>query len=240
MGLSESGASQERSETTTTAAATTPAPASVYQRPALPRRRRRPMRAARRTGGFTPRPSSSLRTSCFSAGFGMSSAPLLPAVVSDRGLVDLLVACRRVARAHLDGGTGVLEREVVGLEAVLDDAYLVLGVARVGGTLDAGALVRVVTRVGDGERLVHLPALGLLGALLGHYRGGNLVEVVIVVFPPVIVPPVVVAIVVVFPPIIVPPVVAVVIIPTAIVVPKLVSHSGEGQCGHYYRYHRRQ
>jgi hypothetical protein len=59
IGLSESGASQERSETATTAVATTPAPASVYQRPALPRRRRRPVRAARRTGGFTPRPSSS-------------------------------------------------------------------------------------------------------------------------------------------------------------------------------------
>jgi hypothetical protein len=77
MGLSESGASQERSETITTAAATTPAPASVYQRPALPRRRRRLIRAARRAGVFTPRPSSSsLGTTCFSMGsFGMSSAP---------------------------------------------------------------------------------------------------------------------------------------------------------------------
>jgi hypothetical protein len=52
MGLSESGASHERSETATTAAATTPAPASAYQRPALPRRRRRPMRAAWRSAGF--------------------------------------------------------------------------------------------------------------------------------------------------------------------------------------------
>jgi hypothetical protein len=78
MGLSESGASQERSEITTTAAATTPAPASVYQRPALPRRPRRLIRAARRrTGVFEPRSSSfsSLRTSCFSACFRMSSAP---------------------------------------------------------------------------------------------------------------------------------------------------------------------
>ncbi len=76
IGLSESGASQERSETTTTAAETTPAPASVYQRPALPRRRRRPLRAARRTGGFTPQPSSSyLRTGWFSAGLEIGRAP---------------------------------------------------------------------------------------------------------------------------------------------------------------------
>ena len=77
MGLSESGASHERSETTTTAAVTTPTPPSTYPRPALPRRRSRPVRAARRAGGFTPRPSSSsLRTNHFSMGcFGMSSAP---------------------------------------------------------------------------------------------------------------------------------------------------------------------
>jgi len=82
MGLSESGASHERSETTTTATATTPTPPSTYPRLALPRRRRRrskPIHAARRAGGFTPPPSSSsLRTSCFSTGcFGMSSAPYL-------------------------------------------------------------------------------------------------------------------------------------------------------------------
>ena len=118
MGLSLSGASQERSEVIPTAAATTPAPASVYQRPTLPRRPRRLIRAARRTRAFTPRSSSfSLRTSCFSAGFRMSSAPLpLTAVVgSCRGLVDLLVARSVVGRVHLDRGAGVFEGEVVGL-----------------------------------------------------------------------------------------------------------------------------
>jgi hypothetical protein len=74
MGLSESGANQERSETAITAAATTPTPASTYPRLARPRRRTRPMRAARRAGALRPRPSSSscsccLRTSCFSMGF---------------------------------------------------------------------------------------------------------------------------------------------------------------------------
>jgi hypothetical protein len=96
MGLSELGASQERSETTNTAAATTPAPASAYQRPMLPRRPSRPIRAAMRAGVFTPRPSSSsLRTSRFSIGLSMRSAPLpLTAVVRASGLVDLLVARR--------------------------------------------------------------------------------------------------------------------------------------------------
>jgi hypothetical protein len=77
MGLSESGASHERSETTTTAAVTTPTPPTTYPRPALPRRCSRPVRAARRAGGFTPRPSSStLRANHFCMGcFGMSSAP---------------------------------------------------------------------------------------------------------------------------------------------------------------------
>lgn len=53
MGLSESGANQERSETAITAAATTPTPASTYPRLARPERRTRrtrPVRAARRAG----------------------------------------------------------------------------------------------------------------------------------------------------------------------------------------------
>jgi hypothetical protein len=236
MGLSESGASQERSETITTAAATTTAPASVYPRPALPRRRRRPMRAARRTGVFTSRPSSSsLRTSRFSMGcFGMSSAPLLPAVVSGRsGLVDLLVADGRVARANLDRRAGVLEGEVVGLGAVLDDTYLILGVTRVGHSLNTRALVGVVARVGDVERLVNVPALGLLRGLLINYWGSSLV--VVVVFPPVVVVPPVIVIVV-FPPL----VIVAVVFPPLVVVPTLASHSGEGQRGHHYRYHRCQ
>jgi hypothetical protein len=56
MGLSESGANQERSETAITAAATTPTPASTYPRLARPERRTRltrltrPVSAARRAG----------------------------------------------------------------------------------------------------------------------------------------------------------------------------------------------
>ena len=53
MGLSESGANQERSETAITAAATTPTPASIYPRLARPERRTRRTRrvsAARRAG----------------------------------------------------------------------------------------------------------------------------------------------------------------------------------------------
>src|SRR5918998_2995482 len=68
-------------------------------------------------------------------------------------LVDLLVAPSGVARANLYRGSGVLEAEVVGLGAVLEDAYLVLGVAGVGHSLYAYALVGVVARAGDGERL---------------------------------------------------------------------------------------
>src|ERR671916_231123 len=72
MGLSESGANQERSETAITAAATTPTPASTYPRLARPKRRTRPVSAARRAGALTPRPSSCsclLRASCFSMSF---------------------------------------------------------------------------------------------------------------------------------------------------------------------------
>jgi hypothetical protein len=53
MGLSESGANQERSETAITAAAITPTPASIYPRLARPERRTRrtrPVSAARRAG----------------------------------------------------------------------------------------------------------------------------------------------------------------------------------------------
>src|ERR687894_1998275 len=54
MGLSESGANQERSETAITAAATTPTPASTYPRLARPKRCTRPVSAARRGGGASP------------------------------------------------------------------------------------------------------------------------------------------------------------------------------------------
>ena len=82
MGLSESGANQERSETAITAAATTPTPASTYPRLARPKRRTRrtrPVHAARRAGALTPRPSSCscfLRASCFSMDFAAWASAL--------------------------------------------------------------------------------------------------------------------------------------------------------------------
>jgi hypothetical protein len=113
MGLSEFGASQLSSETNTTAAATTPVPASTYPRLARPSRRTKRLGRVnrRRAGAFEPRPPPlSLRTSCFSICFSKRSAPLpLTVVVSARGLVDLLIARRRRARANLDGGARVLE-----------------------------------------------------------------------------------------------------------------------------------
>ena len=76
------------------------------------------------------------------------------------GLVDLLVARRRVLGAHLYGSAVVLELEVVGLGAILKDPDLVLGVTGVRDALHARALVRVVARAGDVERLVNVSALG--------------------------------------------------------------------------------
>jgi hypothetical protein len=60
---------------------------------------------------------------------------------SRRGLVDLLVARRRVLGRHVDGGAHVLELEVIGLGALLDEARLVLGVACVGHPLNNHALI---------------------------------------------------------------------------------------------------
>src|SRR5215212_2763424 len=132
MGLSESGASQ-------------------YPRLARPRRRTKRLACAnrRRAGARKPRPPPpSLRTGCFSICLSIRGAPLpLTAVVSGRGLVDLLVARGGVARAHVNGRAYVLEFEVVCLGAALNDAYLVLGVSGVGHPLDACALVGVVARV---------------------------------------------------------------------------------------------
>jgi hypothetical protein len=73
VGLSESGASEVRSETTTTAAATTPTPADAYPRPVRPRREspRRERKFGRGVAGaFAPRPSLRirLRTSFVTAG----------------------------------------------------------------------------------------------------------------------------------------------------------------------------
>src|SRR5215216_3222440 len=86
------------------------------------------------------------------------------------GLVDLLVARRRVRGVHLYRRADLLELEVVGLRTVLDDVGQVLGVAGVTDTLDARTLGRVVAGLGDVERLVEFTALGILLALLGDRR----------------------------------------------------------------------
>src|SRR4028119_116156 len=83
-------------------------------------------------------------------------------VVRSRGLVDLLIARRRVRGVHLKGRTPVVDLEVVGVRSELNQAGLVLGVAGVRGTLDADALVGVVARVGDYKRLVDVPAIRVL------------------------------------------------------------------------------
>src|SRR5215211_3460458 len=86
------------------------------------------------------------------------------------GLVDLLVARRRVRGVHLYRRADLLELEVVGLRTVLDDVGQVLGVAGVTDTLNARALGGVVASLGDVERLVELTALGILLAFLGDRR----------------------------------------------------------------------
>src|SRR5215213_4378009 len=86
------------------------------------------------------------------------------------GLVDLLVARRRVRGVHLYRRATLLELKVVGLRTVLDDVGQGLGVAGVTDTLDACALVGVVAGLRDVERLVEFTALGLLLALLGDRR----------------------------------------------------------------------
>jgi hypothetical protein len=84
---------------------------------------------------------------------------------SGRGLVDLLVACRRALGAHGNRGADRIELEVAATAAVvisvstsivvtvtlavLEDADLVLGVAGVGYALYPDALVRVVSSAGD-------------------------------------------------------------------------------------------
>ena len=66
---------------------------------------------------------------------------MLEAARRRRGLVDLLVARRRRRGAHVDRGADLLELEVVGGGAVLDDVEHVLGVAGVADTLYPGALI---------------------------------------------------------------------------------------------------
>ncbi len=57
------------------------------------------------------------------------------------GLVNLLIARRRVGGANLDVGAGALEPKVLGGGTVLQDARLILGVAGIRYTLDTRALV---------------------------------------------------------------------------------------------------
>src|SRR3712207_5403970 len=77
-------------------------------------------------------------------------------------LVDLLVAPSGVARANLYRGAGVFEAEVVCLRAVLDNAYLVLGVAGVGHSLNTRTLVGVVARTREASCAESLPSVGSL------------------------------------------------------------------------------
>jgi hypothetical protein len=128
-------------------------------------------------------------------GFSIRSAPLLPPVGGGRGLVYCLVAPRRRAGADVDRRARVLEAEVVGLGAVLQNADLVLGVTGVGHTLDVGALVGVVATVGDVKGLVDVAALGLLVEALANRRHYLVVVVVVVVVVAVVVPPVAVVVV---------------------------------------------
>src|SRR5215210_2886286 len=78
------------------------------------------------------------------------------------GLVDLLVARRGRLRANLDRGVNLIELEVVCLPIDLGEVYDVLGVTGIGYSLNACALVGVVTRLGDVKRLVYVPALCIL------------------------------------------------------------------------------
>jgi hypothetical protein len=82
---------------------------------------------------------------------------------------------------------------VVGRGAVLEDAYLVLGGARVGHSVDVGALVGVIAPVVDVERLVDVPTLDLLIEILAHRRIYP-IEAIVVLQPVVVFPPVVICV----------------------------------------------
>src|SRR4028118_160933 len=83
------------------------------------------------------------------------------------GLVDLLVARRRVRGALVDRATDLVELVVVGHREDRQEVDLVLGVAGLGHALNVRALVGVVALAGDGELLVYLAAPGLLVGVLG-------------------------------------------------------------------------
>ncbi len=93
----------------------------------------------KRAGAIRPRPSCVSRPRSWTQPSSSFASSL--ATRRGGGLVDLLVARRRVLRAHGDRGADLVELEVIGLGAVLDQARLILGVARVGHSLDAYALV---------------------------------------------------------------------------------------------------
>ena len=80
----------------------------------------------------------------------------------------MLVALDREIGANIDVGTYVLELEVVGIRADLRYPQRALRVSGVGHALYAGGLVGVVTRAGDLEGLIHVPALGFLLDRLAH------------------------------------------------------------------------
>ena len=77
-------------------------------------------------------------------------------------MVDPLDAVGRGRGAYRDRRPNVVELEVVSIPSDLDDVYDVLGVAGVGNPLRTHSLIGVVTRAGDLEGLVYVPALGLL------------------------------------------------------------------------------
>ena len=83
------------------------------------------------------------------------------------GLVDPVDAVGRGRGAQLDRGPDIVKLKVVGIPSDLDDVYGVLGIASVGHSLCANALVRVVARLRDVKGLVYVPALSILLSLLG-------------------------------------------------------------------------
>src|SRR5918995_2467746 len=95
--------------------------------------------------------------------------PRWPRLAASRcGLVDHLVARRRVRGAHVERGANLVELEVVRDGLVLDEVDHVLRVTGVAGTLDARTLVRVVALASDREVLVNIGALAFLLFLLGN------------------------------------------------------------------------
>src|SRR5918999_3978839 len=90
------------------------------------------------------------------------SSFIISPTIGGSGLVDLLVAGRCVYGAHVDRATHLIELELGVLPSEVEHVYRVLGVAGVGHTLHAHALVGVIARLGDIKGLPHVPALGLL------------------------------------------------------------------------------